>query len=371
VLLPSLSRLKFLSCNLLLFLFSFSDIISIFPVPNVAVTNKINFEKADALMGDFEDWIVQHEENPTTQKEVSDELLEDMWKIMTDFPHVGPRQWEELSVLPKEWSRDRLKELKHVKKQKKRSKDAPREGEESTSPLPLPTPPSTISGQYWADRGKVSLDFLRKEGKCQDHIRPDISMIPHAGRGAFATRDLPEGTVVGYSPLIHMAVRGEQVFTVVYNGESKHGMDRFEYRDVGYDEEENLEEFIESAFKHENRYTKPDLVVNYSFGHRNSTLLLTPYGAMVNYINHKSANDGDGPNVRVQWPDRELVAHKPDWLSEDLHFLRDSVKKIGLSFDYVALRDIKEGEEVTMDYGDEWVSSLFMFFLDTPRFSLA
>lgn len=323
-------------------------------IPNVAVTNKINFEKADALMGDFEDWIVQHEENPTTQKEVSDELLEDMWKIMTDFPHVGPRQWEELSVLPKEWSRDRLKELKHVKKQKKRSKDAPREGEESTSPLPLPTPPSTISGQYWADRGKVSVDFLRKEGKCQDHIRPDISMIPHAGRGAFATRDLPEGTVVGYSPLIHMAVRGEQVFTVVYNGESKHGMDRFEYRDVGYDEEENLEEFIESAFKHENRYTKPDLVVNYSFGHRNSTLLLTPYGAMVNYINHKSANDGDGPNVRVQWPDRELVAHKPDWLSEDLHFLRDSVKKIGLSFDYVALRDIKEGEEVTMDYGDEW-----------------
>jgi hypothetical protein len=368
-LIPYLNRLIPL---LLLFLFRIS-----IAVPNIAVTNNVNFKKADALMGDFEDWIVEHEENPTTQNEVSDELLEDMWKIMVDFPHVGPRQWEELSVLPKEWSRDRLKELKHVKKQQEQFKDAQLGGEESSSPLPLPNPSST-SGQYWADRGKVSLEFLRKEGKCQDHMRPDISTIPHAGRGAFATRDLPEGTVVGYSPLIHMAVRGEQILTVVYNGESEHGMDRFEFRDVDYDEEENLDESIESAKKNENRYTKPDLVVNYSFGHRNSTLLLTPYGAMVNYINHKSANDGDGPNVRVQWPDREMVAHKPSWLSEDLNFLRDSVDKIGLSFDYVALRDIKEGEEITMDYGDEWVSCfvsrverilcLFVFFLDTPRF---
>jgi len=320
-------------------------------IPNVAVTNNKNFKKADELIGDFEDWIVEHEENPTTQNEVSDELLEDMWKIMIDFPHVGPRKWEELSVLPKEWSRDRLKELKHIKKQQKQLKDAPPGADESTSPLPKP--PST-STRYWADRGKVSLEFLQKEGKCQDHIRPGISTIPHAGRGAFAARDLPKGIVVGYSPLVHVAIKGEKIFEVTYNGESKHGMDRFEFRDIDYDEEVDLDELIESAANHKNRYTKPDLVVNYSFGHRNSTLLLTPYGAMVNYINHKSANDGDGPNVRVQWADREMVAHKPEWLSKDLNFLRDSIDKIGLSFDYVALRDIKEGEEMTMDYGDEW-----------------
>merc|ERR1712194_616961 len=147
---------------------------------------------------------------------------------------------------------------------------------------------------------------------------------------------------------------GEQAFEVIYNGEGSHGMDRFELRDVDIDEEEHLDELIESAMKYKNRYTKPDLVLNYSFGHRNSTLLLTPYGAMVNYINHKSANDGDGPNVRIQWPDREMVAHKPEWLTKDLDFLRDSTDKIGLSFDYIALRDIKEGDEITMDYGDEW-----------------
>jgi len=322
-------------------------------IPGVAVTNHNNFKKADNLMEDFHDWIVEHESSPTTQNEVSNELLEDMWNIMIDFPHVGPRQWEELTVLPKDWNRDRLKELKHIKEVQKQLKNAPPEGEESSSPFPLPNPPST-STRYWADRGKVSLEFLQKEGKCQDHIRPDISKIPHAGRGGFASRDLPKGTVVGYSPLIHVAVKAEQAMEVIYNGESEHGMDRFEFRDVGYDQIEDLDELIESASTHKNRYAKQDLVLNYSFGHRNSTLLLTPYGGMVNYINHKSAHDGDGPNVRVQWPDREMVAHKPDWLGKDLDFLRDSIDKIGLSFDYVALRDIKEGEEITMDYGDEW-----------------
>ncbi|VEU38802.1 unnamed protein product [Pseudo-nitzschia multistriata] len=318
-------------------------------IPGAAVTFSKNFKKADKLMEEFEDWIVEHEENPATKDDVTDELLEDMWKVMIDFPNVGPRQWEELSVLPREWDRGRLKELKHVKEQQKRNQET------TSSPLPLPNPPST-STRYWADKGKVSLEFLREEGKCQDHIRPDISEIPHAGRGAFASRDLPKGTIVGYAPLIHVGTHGKDLFEIVYNGESKHGMERFEYRDIE-DEDEvdgDLEEMAESASNRQNRYTKQDLVLNYSFGHKNSTLLLTPYGAMVNYINHKSAKDGDGPNVRVQWPTREFVAHKPEWLSEDLNFFRDSVDKIGLSFDYVALRDIKEGEEITMDYGDEW-----------------
>ena len=74
---------------------------------------------------------------------------------------------------------------------------------------------------------------------------------------------------------------------------------------------------------------------------------------MVNYINHDSRN----PNIRIKWPDHELVAHKPDWLAQDIHFLRDTIEKIGLSFEFVALRDIKEGEELVMNYGKEWEDS--------------
>ena len=68
---------------------------------------------------------------------------------------------------------------------------------------------------------------------------------------------------------------------------------------------------------------------------------------MVNYINHNSKS----PNVKVRWPDKELIAHKPEWLHKDADFLRHTIQKIGLSFEYVALRDIAEGEEIFMDYG--------------------
>jgi hypothetical protein len=87
------------------------------------------------------------------------------------------------------------------------------------------------------------------------------------------------------------------------------------------------------------------LIINYSFGHRNSTVLLTPYGGMVNYINHQKQR----ANVKVRWPNGEKVAHKPSWLTEKTpESLKHTIEKIGLSFEYVALRDIEEGEEVFM-----------------------
>jgi hypothetical protein len=149
-------------------------------IPDVAVTFNRNFAKADKLMEEFEDWIVEHEDNDSDTKsdtksessEITDELLDDMWKFMIDFPYFGNEKWEQLSVLPKEWNRERLKELKHVKKQQKLllHQDNGEEKEESSSPLPQPISTST---RYWADRGKVSTEFLKENGKCQDHIRPE------------------------------------------------------------------------------------------------------------------------------------------------------------------------------------------------------
>jgi SET domain len=286
-------------------------------IPGVAVTKDANFDMADELMQEFEEWIEEHESpDCPTKEELTDDLMQAMWESMVDFP-LSSRP---LSVLPKEWSRESLK--------KAAVKETKRELGESETESP--------SREYWANKGMVSMDFLQKHGKCQDHIFPDISTIPDAGRGAFATRDLPKGTVVGYAPLVHVAIRGEEIYTINYDGKH-HG------------NENNAKD----------PFARPDLVLNYSFGHRNSTLLLTPYGGMVNYINHKSASDGDGPNVAIRWPKEELVAHKPEWLDKDIYFLRDTLQKIGLSFDYVALRDIKQGEEVFMDYGDEWVSRLW------------
>ena len=63
--------------------------------------------------------------------------------------------------------------------------------------------------------------------------------------------------------------------------------------------------------------------------------------------------------MRIQWPADELVCHKPDWLHQNTKFLKNVRKKIGLSFEFVALRDIAEGEEIFMDYGNAWSQACF------------
>jgi hypothetical protein len=173
-----------------------------------------------------------------------------------------------------------------------------------------------------------SLDWLQEHGYCQDHIKPGESTLPQAGRGAFASRRLPKGTVVGYAPLVHIGLYGRDIFTVEIE----------EWQD---DKKEETDE----------KRTQYDLIINYSFGHRNSTVLLTPYGAGVNYINHGGKEKA---NVAIRWPDKELVAHKPWFLKKTPEELANTIDKIGLSFEYVATRDIEEGDEVLMDYGKEW-----------------
>ena len=174
---------------------------------------------------------------------------------------------------------------------------------------------------------KHSVEWLEEHGYCQDHMYPQRSTLPHAGYGAFASRKLPKGTIVGYAPLIHTGIHGWKLYTIEYNHDPK-----------------PKDQTTES------KYSKPDLIINYSFGHPNTTVLLTPYGAMVNYINHSP----DAANVRVQWPKQDLVAHKHEFLQRDPNQLRDTIEKIGLSFEYVATRDIERGEEILMNYGKEW-----------------
>jgi hypothetical protein len=244
-------------------------------IPDVAVTFEKHLDRGDDFSKSYTKWIsyikLQYGE------QVNDSLLKRLWKLTTTLGKPSP----DFSVLPKEWQ--------HV--------------DQSTR-------------DYWRSQTKRSIEWLQEHGKCQDHLRSDISTIPNAGRGAFATRHLPKGTEVGYAPLVHIGEAGSSLL-------------QFTYPD---------------------KRTKPDIIWNYSFGHRNSTLILTPYGAGVNYINHSSRD----PNVRIQWPSDELVAHKPNWLRKDVGYLRETTGKVGLSFDYIALRDIAEGEEIFMDYGEDW-----------------
>lgn len=99
-----------------------------------------------------------------------------------------------------------------------------------------------------------SVDWLRQHGTCGDHMQPGPSTLPQAGRGAFATRDLPKGTIVAQLPLIHVTQRFRlDTYPVVQQGKRAPTVDRKGKKNS-------------------------QLLVNYCYGHEESTLLLCPYG---------------------------------------------------------------------------------------------
>lgn len=172
-----------------------------------------------------------------------------------------------------------------------------------------------------------SLEELEQIGRCQDNIRHGPSELPHAGRGAFATRPLKSGAIVAGSPVLHIPDRN---FTYMYD---------LKWIDPPGTWRRDLEKRQGSQ-----------LLVNYCWGHVHSTLLLCPYGTGINFLNHNRTL----ANIRLQWPSApsSVMSHNATWLqlapSDMFQY------KISLAMDYVALRDIEEGEELFIDYGLEW-----------------
>lgn len=166
-----------------------------------------------------------------------------------------------------------------------------------------------------------TLDWLKEHGRCMDNIRPGISTIKQAGRGAFASRFIPEGGLVAPGPLLHIANR-----TALNIYEMGHTGNRDPSNQIGM-----------------------QLVLNYCFGNKQSTVILCPYTSPSAYINHSS----ESPNVKVVWSKDSTPNHNPGWLEENVKFLKNN-DYIGLSIDYIATREIQPGEEVFLDYGPEW-----------------
>lgn len=159
-----------------------------------------------------------------------------------------------------------------------------------------------------------SKEYLLEHGRCMDNIRPGISSIPQAGRGAFASRFIPAGGLVAPGPVIHMANRT------------------------------SLNIYAEGAdgARDKSKHVSMQLLLNYCFGHIQSTVLLCPYTTPSAYINHNS----ELANVKVVWSSNSTPNHNPDWLEEDVNFLKET-EKVGLSLDFIAIRDIEPGEEGT------------------------
>jgi len=88
------------------------------------------------------------------------------------------------------------------------------------------------------------------------------------------------------------------------------------------------------------------LLLNYCYGHANSSLLLFPYSPVINYINHHPK----AYNAKLQWSQRFNKEELLDKTPEELMLY----EKSGLVLEVVATRDIKPSEEIYLHYGDNY-----------------
>jgi hypothetical protein len=113
--------------------------------------------------------------------------------------------------------------------------------------------------------------------------------------------------------------------------------------DFEYDEA--TEEFIKTPWR-----TK-QVLVNYCLGHKDSSILLFPYGSGVHYVNH--GNNSSKANVIMQWAEHGTSGHNEAWLDMKPEEMTN-IWETNLGVDYVTTQDIYEGEELFLDYGLNW-----------------
>lgn len=160
--------------------------------------------------------------------------------------------------------------------------------------------------------------WLRENGRCLEHLVPGMSQLANAGHGGIAQHFIAEGDIVVPAPVIHLMDR----HVLEMNDENG--------RKVG-----------------------DQLLLNYCFGHRDSTLLLCPNtnAILINHCSHRS-NQNCAPNAVVRWSNG-WDATSDAWRKMSLHDLAQQPFR-GLDMEIVALRDIAPGEEVFLDYGLDW-----------------
>jgi hypothetical protein len=173
-----------------------------------------------------------------------------------------------------------------------------------------------------------SIEWIHEHGMCLDHIIAGRSRVAQAGRGAFAQRSLKQGERIVPVPLLHI--------------EDKRALATYKtsvYEDTG------------RLVRHESEKVGEELLVNYCFGHRESTLLLCPVTNAI-LINHCSDRRGEcgekGPNAKYEWA-TEWDENTKENLGKTLEELSSTKQWRLVSLDIIATRPIASGEEVCFD----------------------
>jgi len=174
-----------------------------------------------------------------------------------------------------------------------------------------------------------SIAWLQEYGRCMDNMSPQFSNLFQAGRGAFATRRLTEGQVITTSPLLHLPFSS---FVEMY------------------DFEDYVDDATGKVLRRAMNVSGHQVLTNYCYGHVKSSMVLCPYGNGINYINHNQTL----ANVRIRWAEGFDIVHNQTLVENGTVNELMWNYKPQLALDYIALRDIKPGEELYLDYGNMW-----------------
>mmetsp|Transcript_10354 Transcript_10354/g.15666 ORF Transcript_10354/g.15666 Transcript_10354/m.15666 type:complete len:753 (-) Transcript_10354:152-2410(-) len=180
---------------------------------------------------------------------------------------------------------------------------------------------------------KKSIHMIRETGICMDNFVPGKSSNPRAGHGAIANRFMIAGDVIAPAPMLQIT-------------------DRDALRMPAFDPSaKNLQ-----------------LILNYCLGHNRSSLLLCP-NSNANLINHCSDRNKKShpcgktgnPNAKYQWAQWDETSN--EWLKKTIKEMEEEGGH-GLVMEVVATRDILEGEEVFIDYGQDFEEAWEIYVLD-------
>jgi hypothetical protein len=186
---------------------------------------------------------------------------------------------------------------------------------------------NSLKGAAISDSNLDKSTMQYENGVCVDSL-----IYPsHAkkGRGAFASKPIKKGSVLAHSPVLPLPRK-------------------------------ELKYIRKKERKKKDAVWKDQLLLNYCFGHRNSSVLLYPYGSFVNFINHAPKDGGsEAANVRVQWSEKLCQNYSTSVHGLDLRTLTPSQlwnrpSPEGLVLEYIALRNIHPNEEILLDYGSAW-----------------
>lgn len=168
-----------------------------------------------------------------------------------------------------------------------------------------------------------SIEWLNENGMCLDHIEvKPVSVRGNQERGAFARRFIPAGAMVAPAPVVHLSRKHTDMLYVDTNGSPKKML-----------------------------WQGHQLLLNYCYGHPSSSVLIFPYSPGVNLINHADKSMNQKPNVAVRWSER--MAHA-EWMMLNATALIEQNTHAGLMMEFYALTDIDKGDEILLDYGDNW-----------------